>query len=114
METEILRLLAFLESGSDEKQEFAVTADQVFEYVKQHGLPESLYEVAPSRMDGTHLTEVDGLYVVYEQERDLQDHVEKFSNKEDAIQNLTLRILKQFTWAGLILLKNNTYEHWTG
>ena len=110
METEILRLFKFLESGSDEKQEFSVTAEQVFEYVKQYGLPESLYEIPPSRMDGIHLTEADGLYVVYYQEGDSQDQVEKFSNKEDAIQNLTLRILKQFTWAGLLLLKNNTYE----
>ena len=113
METEILRLFKFLESGSEEKQEFSVTADQVVEYVKQHGLPQSLYEVPPSRMEGIHLTEADGLYVVYYQTYeggDFQDQVEKFSTKEEAMQNLTIRILKQFTWAGLLLLKDNTYE----
>ncbi len=112
METEILRLFTFLESRSEERQEFSVTADQVVEYVKQHGLPESLYEVPPSRMEGLHLTEADGVYVIYYQTYqggDFQDRVEKFSTKEEAMQNLTLRILKQFTWAGLILLKNNTF-----
>ena len=95
METEILRLFKFLESGSDEKQEFSVTAEQVFEYVKQYGLPESLYEIPPSRMDGIHLTEADGLYVVYYQERDFQDQVEKFSNKEDAIPEINRKKIEE-------------------
>jgi hypothetical protein len=112
METEILRLFKFLGSEFDEgeKQEFSVTADQVVAYVKQHGLPESLYEIPPSRMDGLHLTEVDGQYVVYSQERGYQSEGKRFSTKEDAMAHLTLMILEHFTWSGFILLKDNTFD----
>ena len=112
METEILRLFKFLESEFDEgeRQEFSVTADQVVAYVKQHGLPENLYEVPPSRMDGLHLTEVDGQYVVYSQERGSQSEGERFSTKEEALARLTVMILEHFTWSGFILLKDNTFD----
>jgi hypothetical protein len=76
-------------TGSEYKEVFTVTRDEVHQYVARNGIPTGAWSSRPGVSDGLYMVEKGELYAVYFQERGIAFDQTTYPTKIDAEAALT-------------------------